>query len=152
MFNNKLAKNNIVQDYGGGVGGYLFNWGVKDHTGNLLTKDTNYHLDWYPQYPILFNHGFSSEVGCVKLGTVYELRKTDSGIMIIGSLDPENEWYEALCVLKSRNTLFWTASPIQHLTKAVDGVWVHYPLSEISLTNLNGMTAEDLKPISNNAS
>jgi hypothetical protein len=124
MFNKQLLGNNQVQNYGNSVGGFLFKWETKDSLGNMWTPETNFYLDWYGRYPILFNHGTSPEVGLEKLGTIHEVRKTESGLMLSGNLDPVSMWYEAICVLKEKGSLVWTASPVQHFAKAVDGIWV----------------------------
>ena len=153
MFNKQLLGNNKVQNYGNSVGGFLFKWETKDSLGNMWTPETNFYLDWYGRYPILFNHGRHPEVGLEKLGTIYEIRKTEEGLMLIGSLDPESQWYEAICVLKDKDSLLWGASPVQHLASSEDGVWLSYPIAELSLVNIgpenfkNTISIETVDPL-----
>lgn len=136
MFNNKLIGSSKVQTYGESIGGFLVQWGAHDHNGNIWNEDTDFHLDWYGHYPLLFANGRHPEVGLEQIGTVYYTRHTTFGLMVMGVLDPECKWYEALCVLKDKGTLAWTGSPIQHLTKIKDGIWTHYPMAEFSLIHI----------------
>lgn len=135
MFNKQLVGTNRVQNYGNSIGGYLFKWGTMDNSGNSWNKETDFHTDWYGHYPLLFNHGMSPVIGLKQLGTIYEVHKIEDGLMISGILNPDCEWYEAIWILKERGSLVWTASPVQHLTKADNGVWIDYPIAEFSLSN-----------------
>lgn len=136
MYNNNLQNSNLVQKYGIGVGGYLLNWGAKDDKGRIFSSETNFHLDWYGYYPILFAHGQNPQVALQKVGTIYDIRKTVSGLAVFGMLNPENEWYEAICVMVEKNNLVWEAAPSQHLVRYEENNWIHFPLSEISLKSI----------------
>lgn len=136
MYNNVLIESNLVQKYGMGVGGYLLRWGVTDDKGRAFYQDTNFHLDWYGYYPILFSHGQNPQVELQKVGTIYDVRKTASGLSVFGMLDPENEWYEAICVMVDRKELVWEAAPSQHLVRHNDTEWIHFPISEFSLKSI----------------
>lgn len=133
MFNKILMGSNQVQLYGTSVGGYLFNWGTADNNNIQWLQSTNYGIGWYGHYPILYSHGQNKDMGVEKIGTIYVVKATNDGLLIGGFLDPENEWYEAICALQEKKSLIWSAAPAQHLCRSEGDVWVTYPIVEFSV-------------------
>ena len=146
MFNKDLAATNMVQKYGMGLGGYLFNWGTPDANGIKWERSTNYGIGWWSSYPIQFSHGLNEDIGIEPVGTIKAMKKTDNGLMIAGEFYMEHDWYEVLCTLLEKGSLVWTAAPASHLVKSENGVWINFPIVTFSVHLASNRNLEETFP------
>ncbi len=118
------------------IGGLIVAFGLpKDSQGEYFDADTEFHLDWYNERPVLWHHGLSDNVGAQQIGTITEIQKTDKGLWAEAVLDSTLPIAQRVYELVKEGKLGWSSGSIPHLVKvASDGKIVEWPLVEASLT------------------
>jgi len=121
----------------GRVGGYLVLWGnpeSRDLQGEYFTKDTDFHLDWFNNRPVLYQHGLDKTMKSTRIGELVSLTKDDAGIWAEAQLDMRNHYVQKVWELAQRGVFGWSSGSLSHLV-SVKGMQIEeWPLIEGSLT------------------
>jgi len=127
------GKVRIIEGLGIPFGGPLRG---SDTYGTRATKDTNLHLDLYPDGgPLLYHHGLDPEIGFSRIGDWKPLRTTDKGVWVRAQLDKAHAWSGAIEQLLDEKALgFSPGTRSDNMSYARSGDWVDWPVMEMSLT------------------
>ena len=122
----------------GRIGGYLIVWGdasQRDLHGEYFSKATELGLDWYPQRPVLYQHGLDDALKAELVGVIDNLRPDDTGLWAEAQLDLRSRYVRAVQRLVDQGLLNWSSGSLPHLVKVdADGHIRRWPLIEGSLT------------------
>ncbi|MFW5772081.1 MAG: phage major capsid protein [Phototrophicaceae bacterium] len=122
----------------GRVGGYLIVWGSpaqRDLTGEYFTPETDIALDWFPQRPMLYQHGLDGTIRAAVIGTIDTLRVDEVGVWAEGQLDLRKRYVQAVQQLVEQGVLSWSSGSLAHLVEVTpDGRIKRWPVVEGSLT------------------
>ena len=125
-------------DSAGRVGGYLVVWGnpgERDLQGEYFTPETELGLTWYPQRPVLYQHGLDGELKAAVIGSMDTLVKDETGVWAEAQLDLRQRWAQAVQRLIEKGVLGWSSGSLAHLVEvADDGHIRRWPIVEGSLT------------------
>ena len=125
-------------DGGGRVGGYLVVWGnaeERDLQGEYFTPETELGLEWYPERPVLYQHGLDGALKAAVIGRMDRLVKDETGVWAEAQLDLRRKWARAVQRLIEKGALGWSSGSLAHLVKvAADGEIRRWPIVEGSLT------------------
>ena len=125
-------------DSAGRVGGYLVVWGnpgERDLQGEYFTPETELGLSWYPQRPVLYQHGLDGALKAAVIGSIDTLVKDETGVWAEAQLDLRQRWARAVQRLIEKNVLGWSSGSLAHLVEvADDGQIRRWPIVEGSLT------------------
>lgn len=108
----------------------------RDLYGEFFSAKTELCLDWFPERPLLYQHGFDVAAGTSVVGRVraWEV-KADQGIWVQAQLDSSSEYFESLKELIQRGKLYFSSGSVEHLFRsAPDGEILMWPWIELSLT------------------
>lgn len=108
----------------------------RDLYGQFFSAKTELCLDWFPERPLLYQHGFDASTGTSVVGRVkaWEV-KADQGVWVQAQLDASSEYFDALKDLIEKGRLFFSSGSVEHLFKAAkDGEILMWPWIELSLT------------------
>ncbi len=111
--------------------------GGKDLQGESFEPGaTDFALDYYSAFPVLYAHGRDDGLRGSKVGDapVKELR--DKGVWVEAQLNKQHEYYDALRALSEKGDLFWSSGAISHLVEkdGRTGVIKNWPIAEATLT------------------
>lgn len=131
-----IAFGSAIKSLGNGrVGGYLVAYGGKDLEGEYFTPETEFCLDWYPQRPVLYHHGFDETLKATAIGIIDTIKADDVGLWAEAQLDLHNQYLEAVQALIDKGVLGWSSGALpQGVDKDYDGRIKCWPLIEGSLT------------------
>ncbi len=122
----------------GRVGGYLVIWGNRgqhDLQGEYFTEATELGLDWYPQRPVLYQHGQDTHLKSTILGVIDRLHRDEIGLWAEAQLNVHQRYVRAVMKLIDRGILSWSSGSLPHLVEvADDGCIKQWPIVEGSLT------------------
>jgi len=124
----------------GKVGGYLMVWGSrtkKDLENTYFAPDTELCLDWFPQRPILYEHGQDGALKMTAMGqfATGEMRADEVGMWIEGQLDARKRYLAAVEKLMELGALNWSSRSLPDLMEiAPDGKITKWPLIEATMT------------------
>lgn len=124
----------------GKVGGYLMVWGsptMKDLERTYFDADTDLCLDWFPQRPILYEHGQDGGVKLTPMGqfTSEDMRADDVGMWIEGQLDTRARYLAGVERLIELGALNWSSRSLPDLLEVEsDGKITKWPLIEATMT------------------
>ena len=122
----------------GRVGGYLVVWGgpeERDLQGEYFTAETELGLGWYPQRPLLYQHGLDGALKAAVIGAIDTLVEDETGVWAEAQLDLRQRWARAVQGLIEKNVLGWSSGSLAHLVEvAADGHIRRWPIVEGSLT------------------
>ena len=125
-------------DSAGRVGGYLVVWGnpgERDLQGEYFTPETELGLTWYPQRPVLYQHGLDGALKAAVIGSMDTLVKDETGVWAEAQLDLRQRWARAVQRLIEKGVLGWSSGSLAHLVEvADDGHIRRWPIVEGSLT------------------
>ena len=125
-------------DSAGRVGGYLVVWGnpgERDLQGEYFTPETELGLSWYPQRPVLYQHGLDGALKAAVIGSMDTLVKDETGVWAEAQLDLRQRWARAVQRLIEKGVLGWSSGSLAHLVEvADDGHIRRWPIVEGSLT------------------
>ena len=125
-------------DSAGRVGGYLVVWGnpgERDLQGEYFTPETELGLTWYPQRPVLYQHGLDGALKAAVIGRIDTLVTDETGVWAEAQLDLRQRWARAVQRLIEKNVLGWSSGSLAHLVEvADDGQIRRWPIVEGSLT------------------
>ncbi len=125
-------------DSAGRVGGYLVVWGnpgERDLQGEYFTPETELGLSWYPQRPVLYQHGLDGALKAAVIGSIDTLVRDETGVWAEAQLDLRQRWARAVQRLIEKNVLGWSSGSLAHLVEvADDGQIRRWPIVEGSLT------------------
>ena len=125
-------------DSAGRVGGYLVVWGnpgERDLQGEYFTPETELGLSWYPQRPVLYQHGLDGALKAAVIGSMDTLVKDETGVWAEAQLDLRQRWAQAVQRLIEKGVLGWSSGSLAHLVEvADDGHIRRWPIVEGSLT------------------
>lgn len=125
-------------DAAGRVGGYLVVWGgpdERDLQGEYFTGETELGLDWYPQRPLLYQHGLDGALRAAVIGAIDTLAPDETGVWAEAQLDLRQRWARAVQRLIEKGVLGWSSGSLAHLVEvAEDGCIRRWPIVEGSLT------------------
>ena len=82
-------------DSAGRVGGYLVVWGnpgERDLQGEYFTPETELGLTWYPQRPVLYQHGLDGALKAAVIGSIDTLVRDETGVWAEAQLDLRQRW------------------------------------------------------------
>jgi len=120
------------------VEGYLIAWGKStdaDLEGQFFTPRTELRLDYFPDYPLLFHHGFDGKLGLDPIGRVKTLKRDDVGLWVQAQIDLANKYAREVYGTIKQHQFGWSSGSIDHLVKiAPDGEILVWPLFEGSIT------------------
>lgn len=122
----------------GEIEGYLVVWGspaVKDSYGEWFTPQTNYELQRYESWPILYHHELDKEIGGVEIGRVYSITPDNIGLLAKGKLDLSKPHAPRIYSDVLRNRLYFSSGTVPHWVDAKQsGEIIRWPIAEASLT------------------
>lgn len=122
----------------GRIGGYLILWGtpqVRDLQGEYFTPETELGLDWYPQRPVLYQHGLDGQLKAAVIGQIDTLRMDEVGVWAEAQLDLRQRFVRAVLRLVEKGVLHWSSGSLAHLVQVgADGEIRRWPVVEGSLT------------------
>jgi phage head maturation protease len=124
----------------GKVGGYLMVWGnptLKDLENTYFAPDTELCLDWFPQRPILYEHGQDGALKQSPMGqfTTVDMKADEVGMWIEGQLDARKRYLAAVEKLMAMGALNWSSRSLPDLMEiAPDGKITKWPLIEATMT------------------
>ncbi|MDE0610564.1 MAG: phage major capsid protein [Anaerolineaceae bacterium] len=125
-------------DAGGRIGGYLVVWGSpeeRDLQGEYFTAETELGLGWYPQRPLLYQHGLDGALKAAVIGAIDTLAPDEAGVWAEAQLDLRRRWARAVQRLIEKGALGWSSGSLAHLVEvADDGKIRRWPIVEGSLT------------------
>ncbi|MDD9955713.1 MAG: phage major capsid protein [Anaerolineaceae bacterium] len=125
-------------DAGGRIGGYLVVWGSpeeRDLQGEYFTAETELGLGWYPQRPLLYQHGLDGALKAAVIGAIDTLAPDETGVWAEAQLDLRRRWARAVQRLIEKGALGWSSGSLEHLVEvADDGKIRRWPIVEGSLT------------------
>lgn len=125
-------------DGAGRVGGYLVVWGKpgeRDLQGEYFTPATELGLAWYPQRPVLYQHGLDGALKAAVIGKIDTLVRDETGVWAEAQLDLRQRWARAVQRLIEKGALGWSSGSLAHLVEvADDGHIRRWPIVEGSLT------------------
>ncbi len=125
-------------DAGGRIGGYLVVWGSpeeRDLQGEYFTAETELGLGWYPQRPLLYQHGLDGALKAAVIGAIDTLAPDETGVWAEAQLDLRRRWARAVQRLIEKGALGWSSGSLAHLVEvADDGKIRRWPIVEGSLT------------------
>ncbi len=125
-------------DSAGRVGGYLVVWGnpgERDLQGEYFTPETELGLSWYPQRPVLYQHGLDGALKAAVIGSMDTLVRDETGVWAEAQLDLRQRWARAVQRLIEKGVLGWSSGSLAHLVEvADDGQIRRWPIVEGSLT------------------
>lgn len=113
-----------------------------DIYGTRFGPETDLHLDWFPQRPVIYHHGQDGELGGSVIGTSRTADITDyddgtrKGKWVKAQLDKRHEYYDTIRTLVSEGKLGWSHGTLDYMMK-VDGRSgdvADWPLIELTLT------------------
>lgn len=128
-------RTNIVHPVGFRFGAYILQWDVKDpNTGFFYTKNTNFCLDYYTQYPLLYAHGNHNALGLTRIGVIDAVVRDDIGLRAEGVLFYQSQWFPAFLVEIQKKAMILSTAPAAHLQKinSDTGEILQYPIIEFS--------------------
>jgi len=131
-----IAFGSAIKSLGNGrIGGYLVAFGGKDLEGDYFTRDTQFCLDWYPEHPALYHHGFDKTLQATKIGTIDSIKLDDVGLWAEAQLDLHNQYVMAVQELVNKGVLGWSSGALpQGVQRDYDGRIKCWPIIEGSLT------------------
>ncbi len=131
-----IAFGSAIKSLGNGrVGGYLVAFGGKDLEGDYFTPETDFSLDWYPQRPVLYHHGFDKTLKATAIGSIDTIKLDKVGLWAEAQLDLHNQYLEAVQGLIDKGILGWSSGALpQAVEKDYDGRIKRWPIIEGSLT------------------
>lgn len=125
-------------DARGRIGGYLVVWGgpeERDLQGEYFTAETELGLGWYPQRPLLYQHGLDGALKAAVIGAIDTLAPDETGVWAEAQLDLRQRWARAVQRLIEKGVLGWSSGSLAHLVEvADDGKIRRWPIVEGSLT------------------
>lgn len=133
-----------ISDDGYEIGGHLVLFGDStqpDLQGDWFTGKTEFHIDWYPRIPILFEHTKDGVVKSTAVGTITERGVDDLGVWVKGVLDRSNRYVEHIKTLIKDGRMGWSSGSMSHIVQpppnprtGVRGEIKEWALCEASLT------------------
>lgn len=122
----------------GKIEGYLAVWGSpsqRDSYGEYFTKSTNFELQRYKDWPLLYHHELDPTVGGLEVGRIHNIIPDDYGLLAQAQLDmtiPEaNRFYNDVL----RGKLFWSSGSVPHWVNTTPGGEItRWPITEGTLT------------------
>lgn len=127
-----------------------FDGGLKEGRDLYWTRfsqQTRFHLDWFNQRPLLYQHGQDEAVRTETVGTVLSLELRDAGVWMKAQLDKASEFYEAIKEMVKRDVLALSSGALDYLVKIDNrtGDVYEWPMCEVSLTpNPGGLNSRIL--------
>lgn len=107
----------------------------RDLYGQFFSPKTELCLDWFPERPLLYQHGFDEGTRTVPVGRVKAWEVRSDGVWVQAQLDASSEYFDALQDLITKGKLFFSSGSVEHLFKAAkDGEILMWPWIELSLT------------------
>lgn len=110
----------------------------KDLSKQFFSAKTDFALDWFPERPLLFEHGFDSETATEPVGRVTQWEiKADLGLWVQAQLNKSSQYWSAIKELIDSNKLFFSTSALSHLVQESksSGELLRWPWCELSLTS-----------------
>ncbi len=108
---------------------------LTDSYGEFFTAKTDYGLDWYPQRPLLYQHGQDAAIGPRPVGVIDTVKSDGAGIWVEAQLAEHARYLEDMRDLIEQRVLGWSSGTISYLARVTDdGEIVRWPIVEGSLT------------------
>jgi hypothetical protein len=106
-----------------------------DSYGTRATRDSNLHLDAWPDGGLLlYHHGLDPEIGFSRIGSWKPIRTDDKGVWIQAQLMKAHAWADAIGELVDLGALGFSAGTRQdNMSYTRTGDWRDWPVMEISL-------------------
>lgn len=114
-----------LRDVDGGtvIGGYLVPWGSaekRDLYKTYFTPQTDMGLEYYPNPPLMFHHGFDQLLGKAVLGKRILAAADDVGLWVEHWVDKSSRFWQMVKTLLEKGTLYYSPGSADHLYETDD--------------------------------
>jgi len=120
------------------IGGYGVVWGDpanKDLVGDYFTPQSDLALDWYPERPLLYQHGLDNRLQTETIGKVIKMTPDEVGVWVEAQLDLRKKWSSVVKRLVANGVLNYSSGSVERWAKkSNDGKIERWPIVEMTLT------------------
>lgn len=122
----------------GKVGGYLVAFGSpsqRDSYGEYFHRDTDFALDRYTDWPVLYHHELDETVGGEEIGRILRITPDNKGLYAEAQLDMNKPIVQKIYQMVVNGKLGWSSGSVPHWVETSDdGRIDRWPIVEGSLT------------------